>query len=229
MYGRHAVRAACDNPHRRIRRILFSGKQPPEWAPIKPEATDAKQLERLVGMDAVHQGIIAEVDPLPQPHLEEILPARKPLLLLDQVSDPHNIGAILRSAAAFDIGAIVLPKDGAPAESAVMAKTACGALETVPMVTVTNLAKAMDIMKDAGYWLLGLDGQAKETIGKIAHYAPLGLVMGAEGAGLRRLSAEKCDLLVKIPMSGAMESLNVSNAAAIACFLIGQKQMVCHA
>lgn len=220
LYGRHAVQSACENPQRQIRRLLYSGKQAPAWANCPAESATGQQIERIVGADAVHQGVIAEANPLAQPHLEELLPAQKPLLLLDQVTDPHNIGAMLRTAAAFGIGALVLPKDGAPSESAVMAKAACGALERIPLVSVTNLAQAMNAMKEAGYWLVGMDGQAKNSIDKIKEYKPLGLVMGAEGAGLRRLSAQTCDLLVKIPISSDMESLNVSNAAAIACYLI---------
>lgn len=222
LYGKHAVHAACENPLRQLRRICYIGNQPPEWARGKTERIDPAQLERIVGREAVHQGVIAEVEPLFQQHLEELLPAKKPLLLLDQVTDPHNIGAILRSAAAFAIGAVVLPKDGAPGESAAMAKAACGALERVPMVTVTNLVSAMQQMKAAGYWLAGMDGYANEGIDRLATYKPLGLVMGAEGKGLRRLSAEHCDLLVKIPISNQMESLNVSNAAAIAMYAIAQ-------
>ena len=135
------------------------------------------------------------------------------------MTDPHNIGAMLRTASAFGFGALVLPKDGAPGESAVMAKAACGALERVPMLSVTNLSQAIKSMKSAGYWLAGMDGSAREDVSKLAEYSPLGLVMGAEGAGLRRLSAESCDLLVKIPIAAQMESLNVSNAAAIAMFV----------
>lgn len=226
MYGRHAIEAASDNPQRQIRRVLFSGKQAPSWlrAGLRAEAADGRQLERLVGAEAVHQGIIAEVDPLPQPHLEELLPAKAPLLLLDQVTDPHNIGAMLRTAAAFGMGAIVLPKDGAPSESAVMAKAACGALERVPLISVTNLASSMEKMKEAGYWLVGMDGKASQTIEKIGEYRPVGLVMGAEGTGLRRLTEDKCDLLMKINIKGCIDSLNVSNAAAIACHMIFQKE-----
>jgi 23S rRNA (guanosine2251-2'-O)-methyltransferase len=219
LYGRHAVRAACDNPNRVIKRLLYSGKQQPDWARGKAEPSDNAQLERIVGREAVHQGVVAEVDALAQPHLEELLPAKQPLLLLDQVTDPHNIGAMLRTAAAFGFGAVVLPKDGAPGESAVMAKAACGALERVPMLSVTNLTQAMKAMKSAGYWLAGMDGTAREEVRKLAEFSPLGLVMGAEGAGLRRLTAESCDLLVNIPIAAQMESLNVSNAAAIAMFV----------
>lgn len=220
LYGRHAVQAACENSQRSLRRVYYSAKQRPDWlaAKISAERREPDALQRMLGTDAVHQGIAAEVDPLDQPHLEELLPTKAPLLLLDQITDPHNIGAMLRSAAAFGVGALVLPKDGSPGESAVMAKAACGALERVPLVSVTNLAQAMKTMKDAGYWLVGMDGTARETVSKLRDYRPVGLVMGAEGKGVRRLTADSCDVMVKIPISGAMESLNVSNAAAVALF-----------
>jgi 23S rRNA (guanosine2251-2'-O)-methyltransferase len=221
MYGRHAVRAACENPQRQVRRVILAGKQAPDWlkrdVSVQLQADNAL-LEKLVGREAVHQGIVAEVVTLAPPHLDEITPHHPPLLLLDQVTDPHNVGAILRSAAAFGVGAILMPKDGAAPESAVMAKAACGALEHVPLIPVTNLVQAMTQLKEAGYWLAGLDGAASQDLDGLAGLQPLGLVLGAEGAGLRRLTAQHCDRLVKIPMQPVMESLNVSNAAAIALY-----------
>ena len=137
---------------------------------------------------------------------------------MDQVTDPHNIGAILRSAAAFDAMAVVIPDAGAPEESAVLAKSACGALEIVPLIRVTNLARSMQQLKDAGFWCLGLDGYAKEYISDKKLPARTAFILGSEGDGMRRLTAENCDYTIKLPMSDKMESLNVSNAAAVALY-----------
>jgi 23S rRNA (guanosine2251-2'-O)-methyltransferase len=181
---------------------------------------DTARLDALLPQGSVHQGIVVEAAPLSQPSLADWLSedASKPILLLDQVTDPHNVGAILRSAAAFDAGCVILTDRNAPAESGVMAKTASGAMEIVPLITVGNLSQALDTLKKAGYWTAGLDGEAKESIAQAKLDAKTVLVLGAEGKGLRRLTAERCDFLVKLPMSGKMESLNVSNAAAIALY-----------
>ena len=138
--------------------------------------------------------------------------------MLDQITDPHNVGAILRSAAAFDVGAVIATDRNAPTESGVMAKAASGALEVVPLITVTNLVQAIEKIKKAGYWIAGMDGNAKQTIAEAKLDRKTALVLGAEGSGLRRLTAEHCDYLVKLPMSGRIESLNVSNAAAVALY-----------
>ena len=181
---------------------------------------DSKQIESLLPAGSVHQGIAVECGPLEQPSLQEWLAEKidKPLLLLDQITDPHNVGAILRSAAAFDAGAVILTDRNAPQESSVMAKAASGAMEAVPLISVTNLAQAMDLVKKSGYWVAGLDGHAKQSIHEAKLDAKTALVLGAEGEGMRRLTAEKCDFLVRLPMSGRMESLNVSNAAAVALY-----------
>lgn len=222
LYGRHAAQAALENPQRQVRRILVAARELPGWLPAayraKAEAVEATQIARHVGEQAVHQGIALEVDPLAQPHLEELLPATPPLVLLDQISDPQNIGAMLRSAAAFGVRALVLPKDHAPGESAAMAKTASGALERVALISVTNLAQTMETLKEAGYWLAGLEAGGRADVEQLAQHRPLALVLGAEGRGLRRLTRERCDVLAHIPMRGGMESLNVSAAAAIAMY-----------
>ena len=223
LYGRHAVEAALSNPQRRVRRVLCAAKEIPNWLQaVKPERVDAQQIDKRVGRDAVHQGVAAEVDPLDAPHISEIAATKQPVLMLDQVTDPHNIGAILRSAAAFGIAAVMVPKDHAPNESGVMAKAACGALEHVPLVPIGNLAQAIKELKKEDYWILGLDGEARESVDKAKNYQPLALVLGAEGKGMRRLTRELCDLLVKIPIDATMESLNVSNAAAIALYAAKQ-------
>ncbi len=142
----------------------------------------------------------------------------RPVLLLDQVTDPHNVGAILRSAAAFDVGAVIVTDRNAPQESGVMAKAASGALEVVPLIAVTNLVQAIETLKKSGYWIAGLDGAARKAIHEAKLDNKTALVLGAEGAGLRRLTTEHCDFLVKLPISDKMESLNVSNAAAVAMY-----------
>jgi 23S rRNA (guanosine2251-2'-O)-methyltransferase len=181
------------------------------------ELVTSEELSKKCGPEAVHQGVALHVNALDDTHLDEVMHQPR-LAILDQVTDPHNVGAILRSAAAFGIGALIVPKDHAPQETGVMAKAACGGLEMVPLVRVTNLAKAMKELKEQSYWLLGMDGAAKAPVRAAKDYDKCVIVLGAEGTGMRRLTAENCDLLVKIPMSGAMESLNVSNAAAIAFY-----------
>lgn len=233
LYGVHAVSAALHNPRRQIRRFLVSRNQleklPGELlkaAKRQPEIMDAQALSKLLPEDAVHQGIAVEVAPLQSLSIEEYLlahPTKKPLLLLDQVTDPHNVGAILRSAAAFDAGAVILTKDHAPPESAVIAKSASGALEIVPMIHVTNLVQCMETLKKHGYWCTGLDGEAKETIAQAKLGNDAALVLGAEGKGLRRLTLEHCDRVVKLPIHSQMESLNVSNAAAVALYELYRK------
>lgn len=212
---------------RKIKRVLVTKNTREEFGDkafgkIKNlQITDAKKLDDMLSRDAVHQGIAIECEPLTQPHLQEFLAGQneqKPILLLDQVSDPHNIGAILRSAAAFEAGAVVCTDRNAPQESGVMAKAASGALEIVPLISVGNLAQAIDILKKAGYWTYGLDGEAKQTIAEAKLDKKTALVLGAEGKGLRRLTAERCDGLVRLPISSQMESLNVSNAAAVALY-----------
>jgi 23S rRNA (guanosine2251-2'-O)-methyltransferase len=233
LYGIHAVSAVLHNPRRHIHRFLVSRNSVEKLsgellkiAKKPPEIVDVQAISKLLPEDAVHQGIAVEVSPLSQISIEEWLianPQKIPLLLLDQVTDPHNVGAILRSAAAFNAGAVILTKDHAPPESAVMAKSASGALELVPMITVTNLVQTMETLKKHGYWCIGLDGEAKETIAQAKLGNDSALVLGAEGKGLRRLTAEHCDRIVRLPISPRMESLNVSNAAAVALYEMSRK------
>lgn len=176
----------------------------------------------MVPSDAPHQGIVAEVEPLDDVWLGNVLEAgqddKRPVLVLDQVTDPHNVGAILRSAAAFDALCIVTQDRHAPPESGVLARSASGALEIVPWVRVVNLARALDEIAEAGYWRIGLDGEAEQTLGEAIGTSRVALVLGAEGEGLRHNSMAHCDILAKLPISPRMESLNVSNAAAIALY-----------
>jgi 23S rRNA (guanosine2251-2'-O)-methyltransferase len=222
-WGRHAVEAALDNPNRVIKKISITREAlatleiPDDIAVV---ICDVADLGRVIPRDAPHQGMVADVDPLPDIWLGEILDQQsdRPLLLLDQVTDPHNVGAILRSAAAFDAAAIITQDRHAPPESGVVAKSASGALETVPWIRVVNLSRALDEIAEAGYWRIGLDGDSNDELESAMGTGKLALVMGAEGEGLRQNVAAHCDTLARLPMSSKMESLNVSNAAAIALY-----------
>lgn len=224
-WGRHAIIAALANPDRTVRRIWGTREAlgALDLPPVLPvQYADVTDLARMVPRDAPHQGLVAEVEPLPGLWLGDVLSDdpddRRPLVLLDQVTDPHNVGAILRSAAAFDARAIITQDRHSPPETGVLAKAASGALEVVPWVRVVNLARALDEVAEAGYWRIGLAGEARRSLGQAMGQARLALVMGAEGEGLRPNTAEHCDELAKLPISGRVESLNVSNATAIALY-----------
>jgi 23S rRNA (guanosine2251-2'-O)-methyltransferase len=225
LWGRHAVEAALMNPERQHRKLWatregvasLNGELPADF-PV--EYAQAADLARFVAKDAPHQGLVLECAPLEDVYIEDVLtgdPAR-PLLVLDSVTDPHNVGAIMRSAAAFNACGIVTQDRHAPPESGVVAKSASGALEIVPWVRVVNLARALEEIAEAGYWRIGLAGQAKATIGEALTAGPVALVLGAEGEGMRHNITQHCDALARLPISDAMESLNVSNAAAIALY-----------
>ena len=224
-WGRHPVTAALANPDRTIRRIwgtreALSGLDLPQGLPI--EYAEAADLARLVPGDAPHQGMVAEVDPLEDIWLEDVLAAgaedRRPLVVLDQVTDPHNVGAVLRSAAAFDALGIVTQDRHAPPESGALARAASGALEIVPWVRVVNLARALDDIGAAGFWRIGLTGHTDRLLGDALGDSRPALVLGAEGEGMRHNTEQHCDELAKLPISDKVESLNVSNAAAISLY-----------
>ena len=224
-YGRHAVTAALANPNRTVRKIWGTREAlgALDLPPVLPIVySDVADMGRMVPADAPHQGIVAEVEPLDDVWLGEVLEQgqedKRPILVLDQVTDPHNVGAILRSAAAFDALCSVTQDRHAPPESGVLARAASGALEIVPWVRVVNLARALDEIAEAGYWRIGLDGEAETTIGEAIGESRVALVLGAEGEGLRHNSIAHCDIIAKLPISPRMESLNVSNAAAIALY-----------
>jgi 23S rRNA (guanosine2251-2'-O)-methyltransferase len=223
-WGRHAVAAALANPERRIARIWVTHEAAAEHDidPAVPVTyADVADLGRLVPRDAPHQGIVAEVERLEDILLAELLDQAedgRPLLVLDQVTDPHNVGAILRSAAAFDALGIVTQDRHAPPESGALAKSASGALETVPWVRVVNLARALDEIAAAGFWRIGLAGEAEATLGEALGPARVALVLGAEGEGMRANTQAHCDAIARLPIGERMESLNVSNAAAIALY-----------
>lgn len=224
LYGQHAVVAALANPRRKVLRVLATNDgQEKIKSALHPrhrlEKMDGKALEKLLPPQSPHQGVAALVLPLQPATLDQVLEGDDGVILvLDQVTDPHNVGAILRSAAAFEAKAVVMQDRHSPPESGALAKAASGALERVPMVKVVNISQALEQCKKANYWCAGLDGEAKQTLREAKLNKRSVLVLGAEGAGLRRLVAEHCDLLVKLPISPRMESLNVSNAAAIALY-----------
>lgn len=232
LYGHHAVAAALDNPNRTVRRVVATEQAAAKLADrlgdVALSAAGRGEIGRLVGDDAVHQGVAAEVDPLPDRHLENIISAtdgqdRATVLALDQASDPRNIGAVLRSAAAFGAAALIQQDRHAPPVTPAMAKAASGGLERVALVNVTNLARALAELKAAGFWIVGLDGAAEETLGEMNLPEKCCLVLGAEGGGLRRLTREACDLAVRIPIAQSADSLNLSNAAAVALYEISRQ------
>ena len=184
-----------------------------------PQPTDTRDIERAAGAGAVHQGIVVVADPLPETDLADLEDA-KLVIVLDQVTDPHNVGAILRSAAVFGADAIVLAERNSPAESGVLAKAASGGLEHVALVRVKNLARALDQLGAMGFLRLGLDSGHSESIEVARQGDKIAIALGAEGSGLRRLTREKCDRLVRIDAPGPIKSLNVSNAAALALFVL---------
>jgi len=230
LWGRHAVEAALKNPLRNHHKLwatregieALDGELPSDFTVEYAEAAD---LGRLVAGDAPHQGLVLECAQLENLFLDEVIEAvpSRPLVVLDQVTDPHNVGAILRSAAAFGAAAIVTQDRHAPLESGVVAKSASGALETVPWVRVVNLARAMEDMAEAGYWRIGLTGTADQTLGDALPAGPVALVLGAEGDGMRSNVEGHCDALAKLPISSSIESLNVSNAAAIALYAVATR------
>jgi 23S rRNA (guanosine2251-2'-O)-methyltransferase len=224
LWGRHAVAAALDNPERRVLRAWATRDAAAFMQFPKDVAVtlaDVSDLGRLVPHDAPHQGVVIEVEPLEDAWLDELLtdaPETAVLLVLDQVTDPHNVGAILRSAAAFGALGIVTQDRHSPPESGVVAKAASGALERVPWVRVVNLARTLEEIGDAGFWRIGLTGDADMELKDALGPAKVALVLGAEGAGLRPNTREHCDALARLPISDAVESLNVSNAAAVALY-----------
>lgn len=230
LWGRHAVEAALKNPERSHRKLWatregidsLDGELPQDF-PL--EYADAADLGRLVPRDAPHQGLVLECAALEDVFLDDVMDgaADRPIVVLDQVTDPHNVGAILRSAAAFNAAAIVTQDRHAPPESGVVAKSASGALEVVPWVRVVNLARALEELAEAGYWRIGLAGEAQATLAEALPAGPVALVLGAEGDGMRHNIAGHCDALARLPISEAMESLNVSNAAAIALYAIATR------
>ena len=227
-WGKHAVSAALDNPARKVLRAWATRDaagfmQFPDGVPVT--FADVADLGRLVPQDAPHQGVVIEVEPIEDVWLSDLIgdatadeDARAVLLVLDQVTDPHNVGAILRSAAAFGASGIVTQDRHSPPESGALAKAASGALERVPWARVVNLARALEEIGEAGFWRIGLAGEAEMELKDALGPPRIALVLGAEGPGLRPNTREHCDALARLPITSAVESLNVSNAAAVALY-----------
>jgi 23S rRNA (guanosine2251-2'-O)-methyltransferase len=232
LWGRHAVAAALANPRRPCLRLVATAPALERLGPLarRPglsvEPATAEAISRLVGTAEVHQGLALAVGPLPPLSLDEVLRGDGPslVLALDQVTDPRNFGAILRSAAAFAVDAVLVPERRSAAASGAAARAAAGGLDLVPLVEVVNLARALGELQARGYWVVGLDGGAAATIDALPDFARLVLVLGAEGHGLRRLVAERCDRLARIPIAPNVESLNVAVAAGIAMFALGRQR-----
>ena len=229
-WGRHAVTGALANPERTVRKLwgtreALATLDLPADLPVT--FADVADLGRLVPGDAPHQGLVAEVEPLEDIWLGDLIEQgredTRPLLILDQVTDPHNVGAILRSAAAFDALGIITQDRHSPPESGAVARAASGALETVPWVRVVNLARALDEIAEAGFWRIGLTGHAPKTLAQMLGTQRIALVLGAEGEGMRHNTQAHCDELAKLPISDRVESLNVSNAAAVALYAIAAR------
>ncbi len=227
LYGQHPVLAALANPDRRVERLLVTQEAAERHAAAfaaagrKAEVMSRDELSQRLPAGAVHQGIAILAAPLEEPALDDVLARcgdNALVLALDQVTDPHNVGAILRSAAAFGVAGVVVTERNAPADTGVLAKAASGALEVMPLVRAVNLARALDQLKEAGFWLYGLDERGEADIGDLDLAGRVCIVLGAEGEGLRRLTAEKCDRLATIPTAAALAALNVSNAAAVAAY-----------
>lgn len=229
LYGRHAVAAALANPERRVRSILAT-KNAADWLAgqafreeLRGKIEDARPeaIDKTLPAGAVHQGLAAEVFDLPRARLKDVCaPAETgaPVVVLDQITDPQNIGAIFRSAAAFGARAVIVQERRTPPLSGALAKAAAGAIETIPCVKAVNIARALEALADLGYVTAGLAGEAENDLCALPKNEPVALVMGAEGAGLRQLVAQTCAMLVRIPIAAQMESLNVSTAAAVALY-----------
>jgi 23S rRNA (guanosine2251-2'-O)-methyltransferase len=231
LYGRHAVGAALANPARRLRRLtatqralepLQSGLLAGLPGELDVQICDDARLDRLLGADVPHQGLALEVDILPDINIHDVLETSGagPLIMLDQVTDPQNFGAILRSAAAFGAVAVISQDRHSPVETGALAKAASGTLEIMPWCRVVNLSRALETIAQAGYWRIGLTGHATENLSAALNSAKICLVLGAEGAGLRPNVADHTDILARLPISSRVESLNVSTAAAVALYAV---------
>lgn len=225
IWGYHSVREALRSKRREIVRLFATAAAAERLAPeiaargLKPEIVEAEEIGRRLPPDSVHQGLLADVRPLEPIDLSE-LPDNGLVLVLDQVTDPHNAGAIIRTAAAFNVDAIVTTERHSPAMTGILAKSASGGLEHVPICSVVNLARALEELGRMNYLRIGLDSDGPASLEDTPMTRPLALVLGAEGKGLRRLSRENCDVLARLDMPGPIKSLNVSNACAVALTMV---------
>ncbi|HLY56733.1 MAG TPA: 23S rRNA (guanosine(2251)-2'-O)-methyltransferase RlmB [Stellaceae bacterium] len=231
LWGRHAVLAALANPARKRLRVVATAEAAAELAaldePVQAQILEREALAQALPAGAVHQGMALLARPLPPADLEGVIEhagENTVLVVLDQVTDPHNVGAVLRSAAAFGAAAVIVPDRHAPEMSGVLAKAASGAVEHVPVVRVVNLARALARLKESGWWIVGLDGAAERTLASLRLSGRIALVLGAEGDGMRRLTREACDLAARLPTGGPVASLNVSNAAAAALYELARER-----
>jgi 23S rRNA (guanosine2251-2'-O)-methyltransferase len=230
LYGHHAVAAALANPNRRLRRLLLTEEGeaaiarqlPPPWA-VSPERVDRGRLDTLLGRDIVHQGAALLADPLAPPSLQSVLEKPGVIIVLDQVTDPRNVGAIMRSAAAFGAAAVITQDRNAPEETGGLAKAASGALEKMPLLRAVNIARTIIALKAANVWCIGLDTAGKPLSGPAFSDRRVALVLGAEGEGLRRLTRETCDEIAGLTIKGVVESLNVSAAASVALYELSKR------
>lgn len=231
IYGRHAVEAALKNPNRRIMRLICTKENSHilKGLDINSKIMGNIDIARELGLkDVIHQGMAAYVAAIFVDNLNDVITQlksqeRSAVVILDQITDPQNIGAIIRSAAAFGAGAVILPKHNSPSESGAIAKASAGTIDQIPVVYIPNLANAIDQLKDAGYWIIGLDGEGIEPITKVSEFEKVAIVMGSEGSGMRRLTLDLCDLVARIDISNSVESLNVSNAAAVTLYEFNRK------
>ena len=225
LYGWHSVTAALANPARRVRRLLATENALRRLGDegialkIEPELVRPDAIAARLTPDAVHQGLLLEADPLPSPEIEELDADAGVVLVLDQITDPHNVGAILRTAAAFAVAAIVTTARHSPEATGVLAKSASGALEWVPIIAVPNLARGLAALKERGFLIVGLDSEGTDDLAAMNLPAPLALVLGAEGKGLRQGTRAQCDRLARLDLPGVIKSLNVSNAAVLALYI----------
>jgi len=234
LYGTHAARTALANPKRIIRRSVATAKAVSELGAafsqrITPEPADPEAIAKLLPPGAVHQGIALLCDPLSNPDLETFLDSHvgsgQVIAVLDQITDPQNEGAILRSAVAFGVSAVIVQDRHAPPESGALAKAASGALDMIPRITVVNIARALDELGRRRFWRVALAGESEAPLAEALRPGDVAIVLGAEGTGIRRLVRENCDVSASIPMDSAIGSLNVSNAAAVAFYEIRRQQM----
>ena len=231
LYGRHAVLAALTNTDRQIDLLhvtsntLKDFSDPAQSRGLSANLSTTSEISALLPPGAVHQGIAAKVRPLKEVSLDE-LPFDRPVLVLDQVTDPHNVGAILRSAAVFNASAIIMTRRNSPPLTGVLGKSACGALEHVDVIFVGNLSQTLKELGKIGFWKIGLDGDAQNPLEVsapgVSKNTPIALVLGAEDKGMRRLTIEQCDETCHITTKGQLASLNVSNAAAVALHIISR-------
>lgn len=233
IWGTHAVKAAWQNTERNIHAAFVTENSAREFAAFQavkgakrpaPALISKKELDKMTG-NAVHQGMALISDPLSEIFLSDIIvkaeqKERSLVVILDQVTDPHNVGAILRSACAFSADAILLQRKHAPDMEGVLAKTACGAVEYVPVIEETNLSRAIEKLQGAGFMVIGLDERGKQTVSEVKDHQKIALVLGAEGPGIRPNVANHCDILARLEMHGPMPSINVSNAAAVALYAL---------